>query len=465
MSEIKEACGVFGIYSFAADELAKSVYYGLFALQHRGQESAGIAVSNGEDIKYHKGMGLVNQVFDERSLQGLKGNIAVGHVRYSTTGSSIIENAQPIVIDTRYGTIALAHNGNLINSADLRQQLKDRGISFAGTTDSEVLASMIATSGKEDFEAALADTLKHCRGAFSLVVMTKDKLIGVRDPNGIRPLCIGKQDNAYFISSETCALDILGANFVRDVANGEIVVIDKDGLRSNTWQMEEREALCVFEYIYLARPDSVLHGRNVYEARFNMGKYLAKEHPIEADIVMPVPESGIPAAVGYAAESKIVFGEGLIKNRYVGRTFIQPSQEIRDLGVRLKLNPIRDAVRGKKVVIIDDSIVRGTTSRQIVKLVRDAGAREVHMRISSPPNLNPCFYGIDTASRAELIAANLSVEGIRKYLEADSLGYLSLKNLVRSISLPGKSLCLACLNGEYPVKVPERMESLKLFFK
>lgn len=465
MSEIKEACGVFGIYSFAADELAKSAYYGLFALQHRGQESAGIAVSNGEDIKYHKGMGLVNQVFDERSLQGLKGNIAVGHVRYSTTGSSIIENAQPIVIDTRYGTIALAHNGNLINSADLRQQLKDRGISFAGTTDSEVLASMIATSGKEDFEAALADTLKHCRGAFSLVVMTKDKLIGVRDPNGIRPLCIGKQDNAYFISSETCALDILGANFVRDVANGEIVVIDKDGLRSNTWQMEEREALCVFEYIYLARPDSVLHGRNVYEARFNMGKYLAKEHPIEADIVMPVPESGIPAAVGYAAESKIVFGEGLIKNRYVGRTFIQPSQEIRDLGVRLKLNPIRDAVRGKKVVIIDDSIVRGTTSRQIVKLVRDAGAREVHMRISSPPNLNPCFYGIDTASRAELIAANLSVEGIRKYLEADSLGYLSLKNLVRSISLPGKSLCLACLNGEYPVKVPERMESLKLFFK
>jgi amidophosphoribosyltransferase len=465
VSEIKEACGVFGIYSFAADELAKSAYYGLFALQHRGQESAGIAVSNGEDIKYHKGMGLVNQVFDERSLQGLKGNIAVGHVRYSTTGSSIIENAQPIVIDTRYGTIALAHNGNLINSADLRQQLKDRGISFAGTTDSEVLASMIATSGKEDFEAALADTLKHCRGAFSLVVMTKDKLIGVRDPNGIRPLCIGKQDNAYFISSETCALDILGANFVRDVANGEIVVIDKDGLRSNTWQMEEREALCVFEYIYLARPDSVLHGRNVYEARFNMGKYLAKEHPIEADIVMPVPESGIPAAVGYAAESKIVFGEGLIKNRYVGRTFIQPSQEIRDLGVRLKLNPIRDAVRGKKVVIIDDSIVRGTTSRQIVKLVRDAGAREVHMRISSPPNLNPCFYGIDTASRAELIAANLSVEGIRKYLEADSLGYLSLKNLVRSISLPGKSLCLACLNGEYPVKVPERMESLKLFFK
>jgi amidophosphoribosyltransferase len=295
--------------------------------------------------------------------------------------------------------------------------------------------------------------------------MTKDKLIAARDPNGIRPLSIGRLENSYVIASETCALDILGASFVRDVANGEMVVIDKDGLRSRTWQMGEREALCIFEFIYFARPDSVLQGRNVYEARFNMGKYLAKEHPVEAEIVMPVPESGVPAAIGFAAESKIAFGEGLIKNRYVGRTFIQPSQEIRDLGVRMKLNPIRDAVRGKKVVIIDDSIVRGTTSRQIVRLVREAGAREVHMRISSPPNLNSCFYGIDTATRAELIAANLSVEGIRKYLEADSLGYLSLKNLIRSVSLPGKNLCLACLNGEYPVKVPERMKSLKLVFK
>jgi len=465
VSEIKEACGIFGIYNFAADAPAKSVYYGLFALQHRGQESAGIASSNGEDIKFHKGMGLVNQVFDEKSLSSLRGNIAIGHVRYSTTGSSIIENAQPIVIDTRYGTIALAHNGNLINSGDLRQELKDKGISFVGTTDSEVMASMIATSGKADFEEGLIETLKHCRGAFSLLLMTRDKLIAVRDPNGIRPLCIGKLENAYVISSETCALDILGANFVRYVANGEIVVIDKEGLRSKTWEMEEKEALCVFEYIYFARPDSVLHGRNVYEARFNMGKYLAQEHPVEADIIMPVPESGVPAAIGFAAESKIPFGEGLIKNRYIGRTFIQPSQEIRDLGVKLKLNPIRDAVRGKKVVILDDSIVRGTTSRQIVKLVREAGAREVHMRISSPPNLNPCFYGIDTATRAELIAANLSVEGIRKYLEADSLGYLSLKNLIRSISLPSKSLCLACLNGEYPVRIPERLQSLKLFFK
>lgn len=465
MSELKEGCGVFGIYNFKADAAAKSVYYGLFALQHRGQESAGIAASDGEEIRCQKGMGLVNQVFDERSLSDLKGNIALGHVRYSTTGSSVIENAQPIVIDTRYGRIALAHNGNLINSSDLRQDLKDKGISFVGTSDSEVMASMIATSKKDDFEEALTDTLKHCKGAFSLVMMTRDRLMAVRDPHGIRPLCIGKLENAYVISSETCALDILGAQFVREVANGEIVVIDKEGLRSKTWSMAEKEAICVFEYIYFARPDSILHGRNVYEARFQMGKYLGKEHPVEADMVMAVPESGVPAAIGFAAESKIPYGEGLIKNRYIGRTFIQPSQEIRDLGVKLKLNPIRDAVRGKKVVILDDSIIRGTTSRQIVKLVREAGAREVHMRISSPPNINPCFYGIDTATRAELIAANLSIEGIRKYLEADSLGYLSLKNLVRAISLPSRSLCLACLNGEYPVRIPERLQSLKLFFK
>jgi len=464
-SEKKEYCGIFGVYNFTPDSPAKSVYYGLFALQHRGQESAGIAASDGEEIRHYKAMGLVNQVFSEERLRSLAGNIAMGHVRYSTTGSSILENAQPIVIDTRYGKIALAHNGNLINSGTLRQSLKDKGISFSGTSDSEVIASMIATSKFEQFEDALVDTLKHCKGAYSLLLMTKDKLIAVRDPHGIRPLCIGKLENAYVVSSETCALDILGAKFVRDVANGEIVVIDKEGLRSRTWQMGKKEAICVFEFIYFARPDSVIEGANVYDARFQMGKYLAKEHPVEADVIMPVPESGVPAAIGFAAESKIPFGEGLIRNRYIGRTFIQPSQEIRDLGVRLKLNPIREAVKGKKVVIIDDSIIRGTTSRQIVRLIREAGAREIHMRISSPPNLNPCFYGIDTATRAELIAANLSIEGVRKYIEADSLGYLSLKNLVRAVSLPAKNLCLACLNGEYPVKIPERMQSLKLLFK
>lgn len=462
---MKEYCGVFGIYNFVEDSPAKSVYYGLYALQHRGQESAGIAVSDGKDICCHKGMGLVNQVFNKEAFQGLKGSIAIGHVRYSTAGASSIENAQPIVIDTRYGPIALAHNGNLVNAGQLRQELKDKGISFVGTTDSEVIAALIATSKKADFEEALADTFKQCKGAFSLLIMTRDKLIAVRDPNGIRPLCVGKLEKAFVFSSETCALDIIGAQYLRYVSNGEMIIIDRDGMRSKTWEMGEREALCVFEYIYFARPDSILHGRNVYETRFHMGKYLAKEHPVEADMIMPVPESGVPAAIGFSAESKILYGEGLIKNRYIGRTFIQPSQEIRDLGVRIKLNPIRDAVRGKKVVVIDDSIIRGTTSRQIVRLVREAGAREVHMRISSPPNLSSCFYGIDTPTRAELIAANLSVEGIRKYLEADSLGYLSLKNLIRSISLPGKDLCLACLNGEYPVKIPERMQSLKLFFK
>ncbi|MCU0640522.1 MAG: amidophosphoribosyltransferase [Candidatus Margulisbacteria bacterium] len=462
---MKEYCGVFGLYNFEPDSPAKSVYYGLYALQHRGQESAGIAVSDGRDISHHKGMGLVNQVFTEQTFSSLKGTLAIGHVRYSTTGSSVMENAQPIVIDTRYGPIAVAHNGNLVNAADLRQQLKDKGISFVGTTDSEVMAALIATSKKQEFEEALIDALRQCKGAFALLVLTRDRLIAVRDPNGIRPLCLGRLDKSYLVSSETCALDMLGAQHIRDVGNGEIIVIDRDGVRSRTWELAEREALCVFEYIYFARPDSVMHGRNVYEARYNMGKYLAKEHPVDADMIMPVPESGVPAAIGYSVESKIPYGEGLIKNRYIGRTFIQPSQEIRDLGVRIKLNPIRDAVRGKKVVVIDDSIVRGTTSRQIVKLVREAGAREVHMRISSPPNLGSCFYGIDTPTRAELIAANLSVEGIRKYLEADSLGYLSLKNLIRSISLPSKSLCLACLNGEYPVKVPERLESLKLFFK
>lgn len=462
---MKEECGVFGIYNIKEDSPAKSVYFGLYALQHRGQESAGIAASDGEEIRQHKGMGLVNQVFKERDLGRLTGKIAMGHVRYSTTGSSIIENAQPIVIDTRYGTIALGHNGNLVNARDLRQELKEKGISFVGTSDSEVIAAMIATSSKDDLEDALVETFKQCRGAFSLLLMTKDKLIAVRDPNGIRPLSIGRLDRGYVVSSETCALDILGATFVRDVANGEIVVIDQNGLRSKTWEIGVKESLCVFEFIYFARPDSVLSGRNVYDARTQMGKYLAKEHPIEADVIIPVPESGVPAAIGFAAESKIPYGEGLIKNRYIGRTFIQPSQEIRELGVKIKLNPIRDAVRGKKVVVIDDSIMRGTTSRQIVRMIREAGAREVHMRVSSPPNMNPCFYGIDTATKAELIAANLSIEGIRKYIEADSLGYLSIRNLIRSIGLAEDNLCLACLNGEYPVKIPEKMQSLKLFFK
>ena len=462
---MKEACGLFGIYSFKGDSLAKDVYYGLFSLQHRGQESAGIAVSNLREIKSHKGMGLCNQVFNEDNLKNLSGTIAVGHVRYSTTGSSVIENAQPLIKETKFGPIALAHNGNLINTEDLRSELKDKGINFAGSSDSEVIAALISVSEKSTFMDALQESLEKLRGSFSLLIMTTDKLIAIKDPHGIRPLCIGKLENAYVASSETCGLDILGAQFVREVSNGEIVAFEKDGMISRTWLNGEREALCVFEFIYFARPDSIIRNRSLYDVRVTMGKYLAKEHPVEADIIVPVPESGVPAAIGYAQESKIPYGEALIKNRYVGRTFIQPTQEIRDLGVRLKLNPIQDAVRGKKLVIIDDSIVRGTTSRQIVKILKDAGAREVHMRVSSPKILNPCYYGIDTATRAELVAANLSLEGICKYIDADSLGYLSLKNLVKSVALPERSLCMACFNDDYPVKIPEKMQSLKLVFK
>ncbi|MBI5698848.1 amidophosphoribosyltransferase [Candidatus Saganbacteria bacterium] len=462
---LKEACGLYGIYSFKGDSLAKDVYYGLYTLQHRGQESAGIAVSDMIRINVHKGMGLVNQVFNEDNLKALTGKIAMGHVRYSTTGSSVIENAQPVVLDTKFGPIALAHNGNLINTEDLREEVKAQGGKLLGTSDSEAVAALIASSPEADLEAAVLSTLKKVRGAFTLLIMSKDKLIGLRDPNGIRPLCIGKMENSYIFSSETCGLDVLKAEFVREVGNGEMVVVDQNGMRSSYYARGDREALCVFEYIYFARPDSMIHNRNVYETRVTLGKYLAKEHPVDADLIMPVPESGVPAAIGFAQESKIPYGEGLIKNRYIGRTFIQPSQEIRELGVRLKLNPIRDSVRGKKVVLIDDSIVRGTTSRQIIRILKEAGAREVHMRISSPKMLNPCFYGIDTATRAELIASNLSIEGIAKYLDADSLGYLSLRGLIKAVALPAKSLCLACFNDDYPVKVPEKLQSLKLFFE
>jgi amidophosphoribosyltransferase len=432
----KEACGVFGIYSFDGDHLAKPTYYGLFSLQHRGQESAGIFTSDGKKFMGKVGMGLVNVVFNsEESLKDFTGNIGIGHVRYSTTGSSVIANAQPIVVESKFGPIALGHNGNLINTEELREEL--HGYPFKGTTDSEIIAALIANSPEKDFEAALTATLKKCRGAFSIVIMTLDKLIGVRDQHGIRPLSVGKMSQAYVLASETCGLDVVGADFVRDVAAGEMVIIDKNGLQSKTWSRGEK-------------------------VRVHLGKYLAKEHPVDAEMVIAVPDSGIPASMGYASEAKIPYSEGMIKNRYIGRTFIQPSQMMRDIGVKLKLNPIRDAIRGRKIVVIDDSIVRGTTSRQIVRMLRDNGAREVHMRVSAPPILCPCFYGIDTATRSELIAANLSVEGIRKYIEADSLGYLSLKSLVKATNVPQERLCLACLNGEYPVKIPERMQSLKL---
>jgi len=462
---MREFCGVYGIYSYESDSLSKMTYYGLFALQHRGQESAGIAVADGKNIKVHKGMGLCAVVFNEKILSSLTGHIACGHVRYSTTGGSTLENAQPVVVDSKFGPLALCHNGNLINSWDLRMELEEEGHIFQSTTDSEVLAVLISKSKEETLEKAIADACKKAIGGFSLVIMTKDKLVGVRDPNGLRPLCIGRQGSSYVISSESAGLDVIGADFTRDVSNGEIAIIDEDGLRSITYAPRAKKALCAFEFIYLARPDSKLEGRTVYEARTIMGKYLAKENKVDADIVIGVPDSGLSAAIGYAQESKIPFAEGLIKNRYIGRTFIQPSQAIRDLGVKLKLNPIKDVVRGKKVVIIDDSIVRGTTSKQIIKILREAGAREIHMRVSSPPILFPCFYGIDTPSKAELIASTTSVEGVRQFLEADSLSYLTIRNLINSINLPKNSLCLACLNGNYCVKIPERVQNLSLVFR
>ncbi|MBI5701886.1 amidophosphoribosyltransferase [Candidatus Saganbacteria bacterium] len=462
----EEACGVFGIYSYNGDHLGKMTYYGLFALQHRGQESAGIAVSDGEKIDHYKGMGLVNVVFNEDILKKLTGHIACGHVRYSTTGGSTIANAQPFVLDTKFGQIAVSHNGNLLNTADLKAGLEEKGFKFVGTSDTEVIAALIATSDENNFDAALVSTLKRVHGAFSLVIMTKDKLIGVKDPNGIRPLCVGKLDNAYVLSSETCALDIVGATFVREVSNGEIVIFDKDGMQSKTYSHHKKAALCIFEFIYFARPDSMIMGRSVYDARVSMGKYLAKENPAPyTEFISGIPDSGIPAAIGFAIESRIPFGDSLIKNRYIGRTFIQPSQEIREMGVKIKLNPLREAVRNKKFVVIDDSIVRGTTSRQIVKILREAGAREVHFRVSSPPITSSCFYGIDTPSKSELIAANLSIEGIRKYLDVDSLGYLSIDSLAKAVNLPQKNLCMACLCGDYPVEIPEKMENLGLFFK
>ncbi|MFA4844497.1 MAG: amidophosphoribosyltransferase [Candidatus Margulisiibacteriota bacterium] len=460
---MKEACGVFGIYSFNGDNLAKSVYYGLYALQHRGQEAAGIFASDGKTFNGRVGMGLVNMVFNEENIKDITGHIALGHVRYSTTGSSVVANAQPIVVESKFGPIALAHNGNLVNTDQLRSELPN--YPFKSTTDSEVIAALIANSPEKEFEPALTAVLKKCRGAFSLVIMTRDKLIGVRDQHGIRPLSIGRMKNSYVIASETCALDVVGAEFVREVTNGEIVVIDGDGLQSMTWSLGEKESLCIFEFIYFARPDSLLAGRSFHDVRVHLGKYLAKEHPATAEMVIAVPDSGIPAAIGFASEAGTPFSEGLIKNRYIGRTFIQPTQSMREIGVKVKLNPIRDAIRGRKIVVMDDSIVRGTTSRQIVKLLKEQGAREVHFRVSSPPIISPCYYGIDTPNRTELIAANLSVEGIRKYLEADSLGYLSLKSLVKAVNIPKERLCLACLNGEYPIKQPERLESLDFFLK
>ena len=470
----EEACGVFGVYApDKALEVAKLTYFGLYALQHRGQESAGIATLNNGDVYCHKDMGLVSQVFNETILEQLPGEVAVGHTRYSTTGSSLKENAQPVVLGSRLGTMALAHNGNLVNTVELRRHLTERKAKFITSTDSEMIALTIkdeVNSGKDWIEAA-TNAFKLCLGAYSLTIATPDGLMGARDRNGIRPLVIGKlsdddsENKRYVLSSETCGLDIIGAEYVRDVRPGELVWITNSGLQSVDWTAKTEKKLCIFEMIYFARPDSVMHDETLYSYRIRLGRQLARESFVDADLVIGVPDSGIPAAIGFSRESELSYGEGLIKNRYVGRTFIQPTQTMREAGIRMKLNTLKDALQGKRIIIVDDSIVRGTTSKKIVKTLRDAGATEVHMRISSPPVTHPCFYGIDTDNQDQLIAATKSVKQIEERIGVDSLAYLSWEGMLESTQENTKNFCSACFTGDYPVSIPEDIKRSKLILE
>ncbi len=445
----QDACGVFGVWA-PGEAVAKLTYFGLYALQHRGQEAAGIATSDGSAIVVYKDLGLVSQVFDEPTLASLRGHIAIGHARYSTTGGSTWENAQPTIKSTTTGTtIALAHNGNLVNTAELAAKVRTED---GSTSDTALVTEMLAANPDLSVEQAALEVLPTLRGAFSFVFMDENTLYAARDAQGVRPLVLGRLERGWVVASETAALDIVGASVVREIEPGELIAIDEDGLRSSRFANPDPKG-CLFEYVYLARPDTSISGRNVYDARISIGRRLAQEHPAEADLVIGVPESGTPAAIGYARESGIPFGMGLVKNAYVGRTFIQPSQTIRQLGIRLKLNPLR-TVRGKRLVVVDDTIVRGNTQRAIVRMLREAGAIEVHVRISAPPVKWPCFYGIDFATRAELIANGLDTEGIRRAIGADSLGYVSLSGLIAATEQPKTRLCRACFDGEYPIGLP-----------
>jgi amidophosphoribosyltransferase len=463
---LHDSCGVFGIFAPGHD-VARLTYFGLYALQHRGQESAGIAVADEGQITVVKEMGLVSQVFDEKTLQGMSGTHAIGHVRYSTTGSTQWQNSQPFFRPRNGDGIALGHNGNLVNTTELRDELVRQGVHFSGTTDTEVITALIAHEGEGDLLAATRTAVSKIRGAFSATVLSGDTLIGFRDPYGVRPLSLGDYLGQPVIASETAAFDIIGARFVREIEPGEIVIVDeKHGLRSERVELaESRPALCIFEFIYFARPDSVLLGRTLHEVRQEMGRTLAREAPVAADLVIPVPDTGIPAAIGYAAESGIPYTEGLMKNRYVHRTFIQPDQTLRELGIRMKLNPLTSVIRGKRLVVVDDSIVRGNTTSKLVEMLFGAGAAEVHLRISSPPIQHPCFYGIDMATRAELIAANKSVDEIRAHVGATSLHYLTLDGLQASTGLPRKQFCRACFDGDYPIPVPEELAMSKTRFE
>lgn len=458
--EARDACGVVGIYA-PGEDVARLTYYALYALQHRGQESAGIAISDGQTVVVYKELGLVSQVFDEIVLKSLRGHLAIGHVRYSTTGSTSWENAQPSYKSGIHGQIAVAHNGNLVNAVELKQSLKEAGGDptpdsarrLPSSSDTDLIAAHIARSSTGDMRTSILNVLPKLTGAFSLALMDEKGIYGARDPQGFRPLCIGRLDQGWVLASETCALDLLGAKFIRDVEPGEFVSIGEDGLSSERFAPTS-SAACVFEHVYFARPDSTLMGQNVYATRYRMGQRLAEEAPVAAELVMPVPDSGVPAAQGFAQGSQIPYGEGFVKNRYVGRTFIQPTQSMRQQGIRMKLNPLREVIAGKRCVVVDDSIVRGNTTRQLVAMLREAGAREVHMRISSPPIKWPCFYGIDMPDQDELIGSRLDVEGVRQHIRADSLNHLSLVGMLAATEIPADSFCTACFSSRYPVPVP-----------
>jgi amidophosphoribosyltransferase len=449
----REACGIFAVYGH--EDAAKLAYFGLYALQHRGQESAGIVSSDGGNVTEHKAMGLVPDIFREEILATLKGHMALGHVRYSTTGSSLLVNAQPFRVQHLGKCLAIAHNGNLVNARRIRDALESDGHLFQTTTDSEVVLHLAARSMKKGLEQAMADTMNQVKGAYSMVIMTQDTLIAMRDPQGFRPLCLGRLDSAYVVTSETCALDLVEAEFIRDIEPGEILIINGNGLRSIRPEKTAPKAQCIFELIYFARPDSTVFGQNVYLFRKKQGELLAEEFKVDADLVMPFPDSGNYAALGYARKSRIPLEMGVIRNHYVGRTFIQPSQSMRDFGVKVKLNPVKEVLKERRIVIIEDSIIRGTTARTRIKTLRKIGAREIHLMVSCPPHRFPCHYGIDFSSRGELIAAQKSVEEIRDFIGLDSLGYLSMDNLVKATHIPKGDLCFACFDGHYPVPIDE----------
>jgi len=457
---LRESCGVFGIYA-PNEDVARLTFFALFALQHRGQESAGIATTDGKRLQVYADMGLVSQVFSEDSLSHLSGDIAIGHTRYSTRGSSRLTNAQPIVVGSGPDSLAIAHNGNIINAEHLYEELSDQGYTFRTSTDTEVIANLILSAPDKDWIDRIRYAMHRLQGAYSLTIMTDHTLFGVRDPLGVRPLCLGTINGGYAIASESCALDHIGANFMREIEPGEIVTITENGVDSYR-EESKRKGICIFEYIYFARPDSVINGRLLYPARLAMGAGLAEEHRVEADLVMGVPDSATAAGIGYSRQSNIPLCEGLLKNRYVGRTFIEPDQRIRDLGVKLKFNPLPHMLDGKRMVVVDDSIVRGTTTPKVVELLRRAGVKEVHMRICAPPIRYPCFFGVDMATRWELIAAQKTIPEIRDFIGADSLGYLSIDGLIKAVALPKDIFCLACFTGDYPIPVQLEMDKLAL---